>query len=200
MTYAIVLAAGMSTRMKNSNKLLLKAGDKTILELVLDQLIDSKTDKIIVVLGHQKDEVAQILPNDEKILTVLNKDYKKGQLSSIQSGLKMIDSDVDSFMICLGDMPMLKSEDYDYIIDQFNTFAQTEQCPIVRPVYKSNIGHPVIFHQSYAQQILDNKKDKDCRAIIDINRDNFKPVEVKFLNYFFDVDIDMDYQRLLRQI
>jgi molybdenum cofactor cytidylyltransferase len=200
MTDAILLAAGLSSRMKDSNKLLLKAGDKSLLEIVISELIQSQVNNIIVVLGHQHQEVAKVIPIHDKVRVVVNKNFTKGQLSSIQTGLKHGNSQRDSFMICLGDMPLLKSSDYDHIIEKYKEINKEVKQPIVRPVFKSSIGHPVVFHKSYEKEILANKKEDNCRPIIEANRANFRPIEVMFLNYFFDVDVDMDYNRLLRTI
>lgn len=200
MTDAIILAAGLSSRMNDTNKLLLKAGEKSLLQIVIDELIQSQVENIIVVLGYQHNEVAKVIPHQEKVTFVVNKNYKKGQLSSIQAGLQHGNSHRDSFMICLGDMPLLKSSDYDHMIQKYQEINKEVDQPIVRPVFKNSIGHPVIFHKTYEKDILANKKENNCRPIIEANRANFRPVEVMYLNYFFDVDVDMDYQRLLRTI
>jgi molybdenum cofactor cytidylyltransferase len=53
MVSAIVLAAGLSKRMGNENKLLLPYNDKTIIETTLQHLLDAGMEEIIVITGHE---------------------------------------------------------------------------------------------------------------------------------------------------
>jgi len=57
---AIVLAAGESRRM-GSQKLLLPFGAKTVVAHIVDQLLPSVVDKVIVVTGHESGKVAEAL-------------------------------------------------------------------------------------------------------------------------------------------
>ena len=50
---AIVLAAGLSTRMGARNKLTLSLQDKTIISTVVHNLSQSTVDQITVVVGHE---------------------------------------------------------------------------------------------------------------------------------------------------
>jgi|TARA_B100000586_G_scaffold153950_1_gene111935 molybdenum cofactor cytidylyltransferase len=54
MISAILLAAGQSKRINNHNKLLLRYKNKVMVNHILQSLIKSKVNKIIVVLGYEK--------------------------------------------------------------------------------------------------------------------------------------------------
>lgn len=57
---ALVLAAGQGTRFKSAtNKVLHPILGKPMIRLVLENLLELKPDRIVVVVGHQKDEVAR---------------------------------------------------------------------------------------------------------------------------------------------
>ena len=53
MITAILLAAGQSKRVPTKNKLLIKYRKKLLINHILGQLIKSKIQKIIIVLGHE---------------------------------------------------------------------------------------------------------------------------------------------------
>ena len=66
MISAILLAAGQSKRMKGKNKLLLKYKRKTLINHVLKSLIESKVNKIIIVLGHEGRKIKKIALKSKK--------------------------------------------------------------------------------------------------------------------------------------
>jgi molybdenum cofactor cytidylyltransferase len=72
MISAIVLAAGESKRMGQIKQLLPWQG-KTILESVLDNLLNSKVDEVILVLGHQAELIRRRVPA-HRITIVINPD------------------------------------------------------------------------------------------------------------------------------
>ncbi len=58
MICAIVLASGRSRRM-GVQKLLLDYGGKTVISHIVEQLLDSVIDRVYVVVGHDRDRVAE---------------------------------------------------------------------------------------------------------------------------------------------
>ena len=54
MVTAIVLAAGLSKRMGNKNKLLLPYKNKTVIETVVENIIASGIEEVIVVVSDRK--------------------------------------------------------------------------------------------------------------------------------------------------
>jgi CTP:molybdopterin cytidylyltransferase MocA len=85
MINAIVLAAGQSKRM-GKLKPLLRFNDTTFLEHIISVLKLSDVDKITVVLGAEAETIKESvdLPG---ISIVINKDYLRGQLSSLTAGI-----------------------------------------------------------------------------------------------------------------
>ena len=96
MTTAIVLAAGLSRRMGEVNKLLLPFGKKTILETTLDNILSSDIEVVLIVIGHEAQQVKKVLDDylrrniglRRKFFIVENPDYENGITTSIQAGVK----------------------------------------------------------------------------------------------------------------
>ncbi|NDG89830.1 MAG: hypothetical protein EBY59_04115, partial [Proteobacteria bacterium] len=108
MITAILLAAGQSKRVPTKNKLLIKYKKKILINHILDQLIKSKIQKIIIVLGHEYFKVRKLTLKSKKIKFVINKKFKTGMASSIKEGLKKLDKKNKGFLIVQSDMPFIK--------------------------------------------------------------------------------------------
>ena len=115
MIKAILLAAGQSKRLKTENKLIKSYKNKPLIDHSLKALYESKVNKVIVVLGHQKNEIKKIIRNNKKNIFVYNKNYKKGIASSIKAGLKKVGNKDKGFIIVQSDMPFMKSSEINKI-------------------------------------------------------------------------------------
>ena len=71
MIKAILLAAGQSKRLKSENKLIKLYKKKSLINHSLKVLHKSKINKVIVVLGHQKNELKKIIKKDKKNIFIL---------------------------------------------------------------------------------------------------------------------------------
>jgi CTP:molybdopterin cytidylyltransferase MocA len=67
MIVAILLAAGKSSRTGNQNKLLLKYKKTKVITSSIRNILDSKVDKIIVVIGKNKQLIKKHIPKQKKI-------------------------------------------------------------------------------------------------------------------------------------
>ena len=68
MISAILLAAGQSKRIKKENKLLKKYKGKILINHILQSLIKSKVQKIIIVLGNEHNKIKKIALKSKKNL------------------------------------------------------------------------------------------------------------------------------------
>jgi molybdenum cofactor cytidylyltransferase len=201
MIEAIILAAGQSTRMGEENKMLLPYRESTLLNQVIKEVYASKVDRIIVVTGHQAAAIEQSVSNEfDEIIFVHNAKYESGQTSSIAAGIMSTSPLADAAMIMLGDMPMITSFHYDDLIDVFNNANEKEDGLIMRPIYKDFIGHPIFFDKRFFDMLITCDNPNGCKAVIDMNKQYFRPIPVSELRYFFDIDTPADYQRVLRTI
>ena len=77
MIKAILLAAGQSKRIKSENKLTKLYKKKPLLNHSLKALHKSKVNKVIIVLGHQKNEVKKIIKKNKKNILSFNKNLER---------------------------------------------------------------------------------------------------------------------------
>ena len=77
------------------SKQLLPYANKTILETVIDHIIQSRVDEIMVVLGSNKEKIEELI-KDLPIKSVYNPSFKEGMLSSVQKGCASSPEDAES--------------------------------------------------------------------------------------------------------
>jgi molybdenum cofactor cytidylyltransferase len=106
MIAAVILAAGMSTRMGRP-KLSLPYGEHTVIEHIVATLLTLPLREVVVVTGHEQSQVETLLSR-WPVRTVHNPDYREGEmLSSLQAGLRSLAPVNHAALLVLGDMPAL---------------------------------------------------------------------------------------------
>src|SRR5260370_26522697 len=105
MNVAIILAAGESRRM-GQPKQLLPFGDKTMLECVVDAFRSPQVDEIRVVLGYKADEIQKKITFAQCKL-VKNDRYPLGMFTSMQAGLRDLQTGTKRVRIAVCDQPRL---------------------------------------------------------------------------------------------
>ncbi len=187
MISAIVLAAGTSSRMGAKNKLLLPFKDDTFIVHVVKQLLKSTVDEVIVVLGHEKEIVKQVLTQKELVFTV-NSNYKSGMTSSIQAGIKASSKNTDGYLICLSDMPFLTTSDYNKILASVSGNKE-----IILPFYTNQKGNPVYFSKDFREEILIHTAPEGCKGIVQNNKDHLVKIPFDNTHILKDIDTEEDY-------
>jgi molybdenum cofactor cytidylyltransferase len=103
---AVILAAGMSSRMGGA-KQLLRLGEHTLLEHVLENVRTSGVGDIVLVLGHAAETIRKSI--DAKNLNiVVNDAYREGMGSSLQTGVSALPAEIDAAFIVLADQPFVQ--------------------------------------------------------------------------------------------
>ena len=136
---AVVLAAGKSSRM-GSNKLLLRVGDRRVIEHILLTLKPMET---TVVTGHRPEDIIDIAES-LGAETVHNPDYEEGMTTSFQAGLRALDPEVEAVFMVLSDTFGFSTELLEWMADLMEDDPETL---IVSPVYQWKRGHPVLLRR-----------------------------------------------------
>lgn len=189
----ILLAAGLSTRM-GAPKQLLPFGESTIVETVVDNMLGAKFDEVIVVVGHRAEEIQTQL-GTRPIKTVFNPDYRDGMLTSAQTGIRTLEAS-NAFALMLVDQPFITSALIDQVVD---AYLQAEK-GIALPSYNYKRGHPVIFDQKYARDILAlTSESGGVRTLFKKYGDDIHYVTVDTDAVLRDIDYREDYERALKE-
>ncbi len=181
---ALVLAAGQSRRMGETNKLLIEIGGKPMVRRAIETVKKSKVDSIVVVTGHQTDEVQEALDGLD-VDFVYNPDYASGLSTSLKAGLNRLDDDVAGIVVMLSDMPAVSSDVLDRLIDAFNPL---EGRAIVVPTHQGKRGNPVLFGREFFKEMQGLQGDVGARHLIGLHDDRL--VEIEFESPALLLDID----------
>lgn len=149
MISSILLAAGSSTRF-GSPKALAKIEDTPLIVHLQRTLLSCQVAEIIVVLGDHYKKIKPHLLNHKKVKVVYNKDYNSGQTSSFKTGLRHICKEALGIMLVPVDVPAVKHQTINRLIEQF----LITNPPILIPTYRSQKGHPPIFHIKVKNELM----------------------------------------------
>ncbi len=175
-------------------KQLLPFGESTIVETVVDNMLAAKFDEVIVVLGHRAAEIQKQL-GTRPIKTVFNRDYRDGMLTSAQTGIRA-SKESSAFALMLVDQPFITSDLINRVIE---AYQQTEK-GIAIPSYNYKRGHPVIFDEKYAPDILALDTESDgVRTLLKKYGDDIHYVTVDTDRVLRDIDYREDYERALKE-
>lgn len=191
---AIVLAAGTSSRMGTENKLLMPWLNHTIIDEVIGSVQAAMPDEIVIVSSELTHDFLSSY-QDAGFLLVENKAYRSGMTSSIQTGVNAA-SDVDGYMICLGDQPMIQREQYQEIMAAFRVEFDSNRDIIIVPYKGDQKGNPVIFSSNYKSEILNHVEPDGCRSIIQKHPDAVRKVIISGKEILEDIDTKEAYERL----
>jgi molybdenum cofactor cytidylyltransferase len=179
---AVVLAAGLSSRM-GSNKLLSNLNGQALIVHTIERLSKAAIDDIIVVTGHQADEVQAELKN-HKLRFVHNDDYAQGLSTSVRVGIASA-QDFDAAFVCLGDMPLIEAADLNRMIAAFNV---VEGRSLVAPVLGRKLGNPVLWGQEHFVDLMALTGDRGARSLIEARRDQIVEIAVTHDGILLDAD------------
>jgi molybdenum cofactor cytidylyltransferase len=190
MITAIVLAAGLSTRM-GKQKMLLPWGDTTVLGKVIQTLGQAELADIRVITGGNHKELEDLLQN-RGVSFVVNEDYTNGEmLNSIQVGLQNITAEFLAALVVLGDQPQIEARVVKLIIERYITTLH----PIIVPSYKMHRGHPWLLGKPYWQEVLDLKPPQTLRNFLNHHNKEIDYIEVLTPSIIQDLDTMEDFSR-----
>lgn len=140
----VLLAAGPSRRFGvELPKQLWPIEGEPLVRRVARRVLRSRLAEVIVVVGHQADQVsAALLGLQVKI--VENAGFSAGQASSVRAGLESVGSAASGTLFMPADQPHLNANLVDGLIDLFETTGG----PIVVPTVEGIRGAPVLFARS----------------------------------------------------
>jgi molybdenum cofactor cytidylyltransferase len=194
MIAGVILAAGESRRMGRDKALLTYRG-KTFLKAIIDCLGLAGIDHVTVVLGHHAEMIRSAV-DLAAVRVVVNRDYQRGQMSSLQLGLAAaaVDSP-EGVLLCLVDHPAVSAE----LIANLKQHFESARPPVLIPTHAERRGHPILINQSLFSELLALPTEEPASTVIRKYRAVTHFVEVADPGILLDVDDPAAYQRFVER-
>ncbi|MBO0346489.1 molybdopterin-binding/glycosyltransferase family 2 protein [Roseibium sp. CAU 1637] len=171
---AVVLAAGLSSRMGPNNKLLATINGEPLIRRVVKAAIASPCDPVIVVSGHQADGIAAALEGLD-VIHVHNPDYVEGMGTSLRAGVRALPEDAVGALILLGDMPEIGALQIQQLVDRF---VSSQAHSIVAAGTNGRRANPVLWPSCFFPRLSELSGDIGARAVLEDNRELLEIVEI----------------------
>jgi molybdenum cofactor cytidylyltransferase len=159
---AVILAAGRSTRMGGSNKLLAEITGKPLARIAAEAALKSRARPVVVVTGHQGETVREALA-DLPLEFVENPDFAEGLSTSLRAGISALPADIDGAVVLLADMPQVDN----VLIDKLISAHDPEKGALIAvPVLSGKRGNPVLWSRRFFSELTALEGDVGARHLI----------------------------------
>jgi molybdenum cofactor cytidylyltransferase len=193
MISAVVLAAGLSTRM-GLPKLILPWGSTTVIGQVVATLAQAQVDDIVVVTGAARTEVEAAVGQGrwEGIRMVFNPRYvEDNMLVSLQAGIAALGGQVDAMLVALGDQPQIEFDVVRLLVDTY----RTEGHPLIVPSFRMRRGHPWVVARTLWPDLLSAPAGSTMRDFLLAHTGQITYIAVSSPSILRDLDTPEDYAR-----
>ena len=198
---AVILAAGKSTRFPG-NKMLKEitlGGIKApiIRHTVRKFLNCGGVDEVVVVLGHEKEKIMNVL-SDLEVKFVISRNYEEGMSYSVKAGVKAVMKYADVAAIHPGDVPFILPSTLETLLNRASEECGKGKEFIIIPRYKplNKGGHPLIIGGDLLPYVMDiSEEGRGLKSFLNRFRDRIIYIETDDLGVLADIDRPEDLER-----
>lgn len=180
---AIILAAGLSRRMGERNKLLLPINGIPMIRHMVNTYAAVTTRPVVVVTGHEAPAIEAALVG-LPVVTVFNADYEQGQSTTVACGLRAVRGDT-TILIGLGDQPLLTQDDLRRLIDAHRA---ADGSRISIPMVDQQRGNPIVIPADLHARVLADPHAPGCKKFTRAYPEHVRFHPLAARGYYADVD------------
>lgn len=158
--YAIILAAGASSRLGRP-KQLLRWQNRSLLELTVANATSLLPERVFVVLGAHAEAIHNTTALGH-VRVIHNPNWREGIASSIRTGIRALPKSADAALMLLCDQPLLGREHLQTLLDAWHR----EPTRIIASRYHQMPGVPALFPASYFNELLTLAGDQGAKRLL----------------------------------
>ncbi|MDR1851611.1 MAG: bifunctional UDP-N-acetylglucosamine diphosphorylase/glucosamine-1-phosphate N-acetyltransferase GlmU [Propionibacteriaceae bacterium] len=167
---AIIMAAGQGKRMHSKlPKVLHKIAGKSMLAHVVTAVSAVRPDNLIVVLGHEKEQVEPVLREISPDAIVATQEQMDGTGGAVRAGMKPLGDISGTILVTNGDVPLLTGETLEQLVEAH--FAGGNQATVLSAIVPDPSGYGRVIREH--GQVAFIREDRDAtdteRAVKEIN-------------------------------
>lgn len=190
-TGAVIVAAGMSSRMKTF-KPMLKLRDSTIIKTAIFSLQLAGVGEIVVVTGNNSGILTEHL-SPTGVTCLYNSQYETTEMfDSAKIGLNYLKDRCDRIFFLPGDVPLFSGRSLASMADQMSHSG----CKILMPVHGGKMGHPILINSGAVPFLIDYRGSGGLKGAIDSFGGSKETIQLDDVGMTLDADWPEDYERL----
>lgn len=189
MIAGVILAAGASSRM-GSPKALLEFRGETFVERLV-RVLGTRCDPVIVVLGYHASAIRERVRG---AAVTVNPDPARGQLSSLQTGLRAVPAEAEGAMFTPVDSPAVEESTIARVAAEFS--ARDGKIALVIPRFHGKRGHPVCASREAMGEFLNLPATASAKQIVNRLEPRTLYIEVEDQGVLADIDDPEAYRKL----
>lgn len=168
----IVLAAGAGTRMKSKvSKLLHPLGGRSLLSHAVDAAEDLTPQRLVVVVGHEREQVAAHVADVAPGAVVAVQERQLGTGDAVRCGLAVLESPEGEVVVTMGDVPLLEGATLRHLVERHR--ATGAAVTLLTSELDDPTGYGRIVRDADGDQVAAIVEQRDCTpdqaAIREIN-------------------------------
>ncbi|EGB13367.1 metal dependent phosphohydrolase [Pseudodesulfovibrio mercurii] len=188
---AIIPAAGLSSRVGRFKPLLPLDGG-TVLSRCVRLFRTCGVERVVVVTGKRADEVAACAM-EAGAEAVHNAAFEQGMYSSVLTGVRALEPDVDAFFMLPADIPLVRPETVTRLMDAYSRTRST----VLYPRFAGKRGHPPIIAAEVVPDILAHDGSGGLRTVLSRFEAGARDLDVADFGISYDLDHLEDYEMAL---
>ena len=189
---AVVLAAGASSRMGGSQKLLLEVDGKPMVRHAIEAASEGGCHQVLVVYasGDVKDAI------DGAAEVIHNPESAKGMATSLRRGLDAMRSDMEAAMIFLGDQPLVGSRAVSVLLRSWRREGSRPAVAMAGNSEKQKWTPPVVLSRELWPELMALEGDAGARQVLDAHPELLDIIPAA--GRPDDIDTPDDYAKIVR--
>ncbi|MGR9053532.1 MAG: nucleotidyltransferase family protein [Gammaproteobacteria bacterium] len=190
--YAVILAAGASSRLGRPKQLLPWRG-RTLLEHTFENARRLLLDRVVVVLGADAESVRASTDLTEARI-IVNSEWQSGMASSIRAGVKALPDSARALLLLLCDQPLLESVHLEKLLV---TWQQEPNRPVACR-YNDSIGVPALLPSDFFEALSKLEGDRGAKRLLTECGNKVRSIPMPEAG--IDIDTACDYAECFRRL
>jgi CTP:molybdopterin cytidylyltransferase MocA len=177
-------------------KAMLAVDDRdTFLSRIIRTFLAAGVQDVVVVLGHDANAIAgAIIDTELPVRIVVNPDYDRGQLSSLVTGLAVVDRPgIAATLVTLVDVPLVTPDTVRAVLERY----RLTHAPIVRPTSGGRHGHPLMIDRALFPALRAADPAAGAKPIVRAHASTAGDIEIADEGAFVDIDTEEEYRRVV---
>ena len=167
-------------------KALLPFRGRSFLEHILTTVAGSSAGHTVVVLGHHREAIEGSVRIEHP---VLNPDYEKGMVTSIQAGIRALPAGTEGALLFLVDHPMATAATVEALI------RNSAPGRIILPTFGGRRGHPVLFAREILDEILALPASAGANVVVWKDPSRIDEIPVNDEGILIDIDTPEQFEK-----